>query len=243
MSSNKPILVIDAGNTSVKVGKFINNELIEVNRFELNSPEILVEYIEKTIPEKLVISSVLSEKDTDFLMSFFPDTILLDNNVIFPIEIEYETRATLGMDRICNAVFCFKQNQGKVSVCVDIGTCIKFDIIDQNGVYRGGSISPGIDLRYKTLHHFTGKLPLLSNKTLPFIVGNSTSTSIQSGVMNGILAEITGIMAFYRETYPQLTFFVTGGDAHYFELDSKNVIFADENLTLKGLYEIYKYNL
>ena len=127
-------------------------------------------------------------------------------------------------------------------LCIDIGTCIKFDLVTKKGHYKGGSISPGIDLRYKSLNDYTGKLPLLSNKSNTGLVGNDTETSIQSGVMNGMNAEIYGLIKMYSKQISDLTFFMTGGDARYFDFDSKNDIFADENLTLIGLYEVYKYN-
>ena len=106
----------------------------------------------------------------------------------------------------------------------------------------GGTISPGIDLRFRSLSEFTGKLPRLSNKSGLNLVGINTETSIRSGVMNGMGAEIQGIVSAYESQFESLTFFVTGGDASYFDIHSKNDIFADENLTLKGLIEIYLYN-
>ena len=127
-------------------------------------------------------------------------------------------------------------------VSIDIGTCIKFDLISKNDGYLGGSIAPGINLRYRSLNDYTGKLPLLFNKSATQLVGNDTNSSIQSGVLNGMNAEINGLIKMYTEQYSDLTFFMTGGDARYFDLDSKNDIFADENLTLIGLFEIYKHN-
>ena len=113
---------------------------------------------------------------------------------------------------------------------------------NSNREYLGGSISPGIDLRYKSLNDYTGNLPLLSNKSTTKLVGEDTNMSIQSGVINGINAEINGFMSSYAEQFDDLTFFVTGGDASFFELHSKNDIFANENLTLLGLFEIYRHN-
>jgi type III pantothenate kinase len=130
----------------------------------------------------------------------------------------------------------------KYAVSIDVGTCIKFDLVSCEEGYLGGSISPGIRLRYQSLNDYTGKLPLLSNKTSVDIVGTDTELSMQSGVINGIKAEINGVMDQYRSQYSSLTFFMTGGDAKYFDIHTKNDIFADENLTLSGLYEIYKYN-
>jgi type III pantothenate kinase len=159
-----------------------------------------------------------------------------------PVTIEYETQNTLGIDRLCNAVAIVSRLDSEFGVVIDIGTCIKFDLITKEGLYKGGSISPGIDLRYKALNDYTGKLPKLSNKSNTNLVGGTTASSIQSGVINGINAEINGLMDMYSMQFESLTFFMTGGDASCFDILSKNDIFADENLTLIGLFEIYKYN-
>ncbi len=106
----------------------------------------------------------------------------------------------------------------------------------------GGTIAPGIDLRYKSLNAFTEKLPLLSNKSALPIVGKDTKTSMQSGVINGMRAEIEGLVSYYESQFQDLTFFMTGGDANFFDIQGKNDIFAVENLTLYGLFEIYKHN-
>ena len=133
-------------------------------------------------------------------------------------------------------------NKNHASVSIDIGTCIKFDFVDENGNYKGGSISPGIDLRYKTLNDYTGNLPLVNDKSKTELVGNSTINSIKSGVLNGIQAELNHFIYLYSKEYQDLTFFVTGGDAVYFDFPLKNNTFVDENLTLKGLYKIYVFN-
>lgn len=241
MSFTQEILVIDAGNTSIKVGIFNDSMLIRVERFayfELLSSEFTSKYKDSLG----ILSSVRSTAETNELLSKFSNIKLVDDKTIPPLTIKYKTPQTLGVDRICNA--CGMQNklQTDYGISIDIGTCIKFDLVSQDGTYFGGSISPGIDLRYKSLNDYTGNLPLLSNKSTPSFVGTDTNESIQSGVINGIKAEIEGMMAQYSNTYNSLTFFVTGGDAKFFELHSKNDIFADDNLTLQGLFEIYKAN-
>jgi type III pantothenate kinase len=242
MAREKSVLAVDAGNTVIKVGLFDTNELLETKRFILDKLGEFQQYIQETKPGKYILSSVLSDSDTQKIKTIIPSAFHVLHSTPLPFKIGYNSPHSLGIDRICNVSYCQSMAHGKFAVCIDIGTCIKFDVIDANNIYLGGSISPGIDLRYKALHHFTGKLPLLSNKDAIYIVGNNTLTSIQSGVLNGIKAEIEGFMRQYRTEHPDLTFFVTGGDAGYFDLESKNDIFADENLTLKGLYEIFKYN-
>ena len=241
LNSKKNIYVIDAGNTSIKVAKFLDDEFLEVKKIDF---EDLEEHIRTQISnnDEVVLSSVLSEIQTTHIINLFKECSIIDSTVTTRMPNNYTSIGTLGTDRLCNAVFAFTRSTSDFTVVIDIGTCLKFDLVSKKDGYLGGSISPGIDLRYKSLNSYTGKLPLLSNKNRTKLVGNSTNDSIHSGILNGMEAEIIGVMKNYRKEYPNLTFFMTGGDAHYFDIDSKNDIFADENLTLKGLYEIYKQN-
>ncbi len=238
---NKTVFIIDAGNSSIKVARFESTQLIEVQRFPSGNLRKLKDFI--TINKgQYALSSVLSDSETNDIIEVIPEIILLETDTNVGMKINYGTTNTLGMDRLCNAVFAYKRMKTDYAVALDIGTCIKFDLVHKTNGYIGGSISPGIDLRYKALNDYTGKLPLLSNKTRPEHVGTTTNLSIQSGVMNGINAEINEMIEQYRQRFSSLTFFVTGGDAQNFDFLSKNDIFADENLTLIGLYEIYQQN-
>ena len=242
MTELKNTLIIDAGNTSVKVTLFIDNQLKSIERFRFTEIESLKEHLTKLNYSDVAISSVLSDLDTKILMELFPKAINITSHSIHPVKMGYETPQTLGIDRLANVSAIVPLLKTKYGVVIDIGTCIKFDIADNQGNYFGGSISPGIKLRYKSLNDYTGKLPLLESTTSCELVGTTTQESIQSGVINGIHNELLGFMAQYHEKFEDLTFFVTGGDADYFELDRKFDIFADKNLTLKGIFEIYKYN-
>lgn len=242
MSIQNQVLIVDAGNTSVKIGLFQEEALITVERFDISKLQNLNDWLSSFHNYSVAISSVLSEKNSAVLKSMFVHPIVITANSTFPIAIKYQSPDKLGIDRICNAVYATIHKKTKNAVIIDVGTCVKFDFVDEENAYIGGSIAPGIDLRFKSLNDYTGNLPLVSNKSATNLVGTDTETSIRSGVINGLEAEIKGIMREYKLSYDDLTFFVTGGDAHFFELHSKNDIFADENLTLKGLFEIYKHN-
>jgi type III pantothenate kinase len=242
MNQNQRVLIFDAGNTLLKVGVFCAGKLENVVKFRYNELNSIIELVNRYDSYTIFISSVVSKELTDQILSFVPNAILFDRDIKLPIKIDYVSYNTLGIDRICNSVAInhFKKNQASVSI--DIGTCIKFDFVDANGVYKGGSISPGIDLRFKSLNDYTGNLPLINDKEKSYLIGNSTVNSIKSGVLNGIQAEIDQFIFLYTEEYQDLTFFVTGGDAVYFDFPLKNNTFVDENLTLKGLYQIYVFN-
>jgi len=242
MIKNEIVLVFDAGNTALKVGVFKNSKLIETHRIKTNEPSSISKIINQYNFPPTILSSVLSKDETEKIADLLENCILVDHYTPLPIHFNYSTFSTLGIDRICNACAIAHLLPGKNSVSIDIGTCLKFDLVDEKSIYQGGSISPGIQLRYKSLHDYTANLPLLTETENSPLVGKSTSESIHSGVMNGILAEINQMMLRYTEEFGQLTFFMTGGDVHFFEIPLKNNIFVDENLTLKGLYQIYLFN-
>ena len=239
METERKLLIIDAGNTSIKVAEFIDDNLVRVNRFSKAELELNYGNDSQT---KAVISSVLSNKDTQNIAQLFSTRLLITSETPLPFDLTYESKGTLGIDRICNAAYATSKMTTEHAVIIDIGTCVKFDIVHKENGYLGGSISPGLNLRYKSLNDYTGKLPLLSDKSELPLIGIDTNTSMRSGVVNGLKGELMQFIEEYKSLFSDLTFFVTGGDARYFDLDSKNDIFADRNLTLKGLYEIYKFN-
>jgi len=237
---NENIYVLDAGNTSVKVGLFENEVLKNVRRVPTSDKSRWNE-IKELIPlnSSLVLCSVASEEFNSFVHSLTTDITVINANSPLPILNAYHSPESLGMDRLCNAVAIHTLKKTKNAVAIDIGTCIKFDLVEGNQ-YSGGSISPGIDLRYKALHDFTAKLPLIDAHSQESFIGKDTVTSIAAGVIHGLDAEIKGMMDKYRSAFGQdLTFFMTGGDVEFFDFEGKNDIFADPNLTLKGVYEIY----
>jgi type III pantothenate kinase len=242
MFVNNNVLAIDSGNTSIKVGWFINGQLKTIETFNLNFLIPLKNWLKNHTKYNAIMSSVLSEEDTKKVIDLLDNCLLVTSDTELPVKLDYETKHTLGIDRICNAVYSVSHSKTDYCVTIDIGTCVKFDLTGPDKNYIGGSISPGVQLRYKSLNDYTGKLPLISNKSRANLVGKDTASCIHSGVMNGLRTEITMMMQEYRAEFPSLTFFMTGGDASNFDLVSKNDIFADENLTLKGLHEIYKYN-
>ena len=231
-------LVLDFGNTKLKIALFENKNLLFRESYTT-----LVEVqsrIEELEFDNAILSSVLSDHETQFFLKNFSKKIdEFDQETILPFLVKYETPDTLGKDRLANASFAWIQNKNGNSLIVDVGTCIKFDFVNSEGEYLGGSISPGIKLRLNSLSNYTGKLPLVSfNEDYQNLVGTDTNGSILTGVKFGMGAEINGMIQMYEEQYSDLTIFITGGDSDKFELKAKNSIFADNFITLKGLNEI-----
>ncbi|MFT7498501.1 MAG: type III pantothenate kinase, partial [Porticoccaceae bacterium] len=146
-------------------------------------------------------------------------------------------------DRIALASASVFKFPNKNVLVIDAGTCITYDFIDKKGVYYGGAIAPGIEMRYKSLYTFTDKLPLLDVTDPKQLTGNSTEESIHSGIVNGILSEIEGMIDRYKEKNKELTVVLTGGDTNFLAKRLKNSIFANPNFLLEGLNNILNYNL
>ncbi|WP_264559741.1 type III pantothenate kinase [Flavobacterium sp. N2270] len=238
------LLAIDIGNSYIKCAVFEQNTLL--NKFifkqdeaQKNFKKILKKY------EKVsngVISSVanLDENTISYLKKNI-NLLEISNKTPFPFSNNYKTKETLGIDRLvlsAGAVLSFK-NQNRL--IIDAGTCITYDYVDSNNVYQGGAISPGLSLRYNSLNTYTAKLPLLENKEIDFLIGKSTSESIYSGVINGVINEIDGFITQYKELNKDLTIILTGGDAVFLAKSLKNTIFANSNFLLESLNNLYTY--
>jgi type III pantothenate kinase len=194
-----------------------------------------------------IISNVGNEDYTKRLLSFSSKLIQLSYKLKYPVDIKYNSFSTLGLDRIANAMGAFSLYPNKENLIIDIGTCITYDFINQKNQYLGGSISPGFQLRSNALNSYTENLPnleiLLSPKPL---IGDNTKSSIESGIVNGVLAEIKKTIEDYIEFSPEINIILTGGDTAFIKSMvsiKKNSIFAHENLTLIGLNAICKYNV
>ena len=227
-------LVIDAGNTRIKAAVFHNADLEEVHLFAKDDLHQLKTFVQKHNELPAIIASVKADKDTKWLKQLVPKAIVFATSMRIPLTIAYETPETLGVDRLCNAIAAYDKARGACLV-IDIGTCIKYDLTDDSGTYLGGAISPGMSMRFLAMHTFTGKLPLIEDHFVPEVLGKNTLDAMRSGVMHGIRNEIDGFAAHYSAQFPHLKIFLTGGDAQNFDLGHINGIFADENLTLRGL--------
>lgn len=186
------------------------------------------------------ISSVRSSFPFSFPPSFHVSFLSRDSQI--PIDLDYGTPETLGFDRIANAcglVFSLGKSTGLV---IDCGTCITTTLVTDKTL-RGGSISPGLSMRLKSMHHFTGRLPLIHFEnqeiTLP---GKNTADSMLAGAVGGCIREIEGLITDYCSHFGQMDVIITGGDAQYLVNQLKSPIFADSMLTLKGINEIYLHN-
>jgi type III pantothenate kinase len=233
---------IDLGNTFAKIGFFDENNLIEVKK-GLSLDE-LKEVIALNNVKNLIVSSVTRPQNEleEIFKNFSFKKIFLNPTTPLPIKKNYETPQTLGSDRLAGAVganFVFPEQN---CLIIDMGTAIKYDYVSADGTFQGGIISPGMRIRFESLHTFTKRLPLVEAHEIPDLIGKSTIGCIQSGVVNGIIAEANGMIENYKEL-GDIQVILCGGDAPFFESRIKKPTFALSNLVLIGLNRILLYNV
>ena len=231
-------LIIDIGNTLVKYAIFNDDKLVEL----LKTSEVEVEKINTLIKEFDVKNVIISSVRKEMNWNLDIEVIYLSSKTNLPITLNYKTPETLGKDRIANIVAVSEEYPNNNALVIDAGTCITYDFINKDKEYFGGRISPGLEMRYKSLNEFTELLPKLSISGESKFIGDDTDSSIFSGVEQGVLAEVDSLISGFRKENEDLIVVVTGGDTFFFENAFKNSIFADENLVLRGLNIILKYN-
>ncbi len=238
-------LIVDVGNTYVKFAIYKNENLIHKISFELSEFKKQYKSLIKDFPElkSAIISSVgrLSKKEIERIDDDLK-VLELSFKTKLPFNNLYKTPKTLGVDRIALVSASVNQFADKNVLIIDAGTCITYDFITSKNDYLGGAISPGIRLRYKALNNLTANLPLLETNQPKTIIGDSTESSIHSGVVYGVIKEIDGVIDQYQEKFLDLTVILTGGDAKFLSNQLKNSIFANSNFLLEGLNCILDYN-
>ncbi|MDR2497299.1 MAG: type III pantothenate kinase [Tannerellaceae bacterium] len=239
-------LLIEQGNSSAKVAIY-NKGVIEASfvydKFDTAAMEPLFELYSLRYG---IMSSVIEPDEAlkAELGRRLERFVWLDEHVPTPVSVSYKTPSTLGKDRLAAVVGAFHTKPGRNLLVIDAGTAITYDLVDSTGLYLGGNISPGMNMRFRALHNYTCQLPLVdeSEGDVPQI-GDSTETAIRAGVVNGIAFEMDGMINRLRTRYPDLFIFLTGGNSFYFAGRLENGTFADINLVLTGLNRILEYNV
>jgi len=241
-------LALDIGNTAVKAGCFDGAVLCEMAA-GLTAAEVR-ELVKRWAPQHVIVASVAEAAvlAVEELQNLVPGEILAFSPGTTPVPLRnlYATPHTLGADRLAGAVGAASLRPGRDTLIVDAGTALKFDLVTADGSYHGGSIAAGLAMRLRALHTFTGRLPLLelpaADATIP-LVGDSTTGSLLSGVVNGTLAEIRGLLTQYQQQYAALGVLLTGGDAAFLAARLPNSIFVVPELVLLGLNRILVYHV
>ena len=236
-------LALDIGNSLLKAGVFKNNNLI--NYCEFNKDYYLnVKSILDKNPINHSIASNVSESNNKLieLLSAETNLIKFNSSLKVPFKNFYQTKNTLGKDRIALVSNASKEYPKENILLIDLGSCITFDFLNNKNEYLGGSISPGLRMRYKSLNNYTANLPLIDPKEIDYFIGKNTEDSIHSGIINGIISELNSIIDKYTNQYKEIRIILTGGDSKFLFKKIKNGIFANPNFLIFGLNFLIELN-
>ena len=241
----KMYLIIDIGNTLHKAAVFSHKgELLELRKFRQLTTGRLDQLFAKYEISHAILSAVGKyQSDIETWIRKYCPLWLLSSSTPLPVILKYDTPLSLGPDRIANAVGAYRLYPRQNVLSIQLGTCLVCDFVNEYGEYCGGSIAPGIDMRFRALKHYTRKLPLVRKAVPKQTVGANTEQSILSGVMNGAIFEIEGMIAAYKKQNRRLKVLMAGGDVDLLQNSIKFPIFAAPNIVLWGLFEILRYNV
>ncbi len=252
-------LIIDIGNTLTKIATFSGDQLSDVwtGPFD-QAPGKIREVMQGNNIHAAIVSSVLHPQGEvpealHFMQEAGVRVITARHDMPLPISISYHSPETLGTDRIAAAVAGHHFSPDEAVLVINAGTCLTTDLVTANGEYLGGTISPGLQMRFRAMHQFTGNLPLIAYEDItkdldvfstpqppnPFpLPGRTTRDAMLLGVKAGMTAEIDGLIAQYQRKISFFNVILSGGDIKIFDKKLKNRIFAIENIVLHGLNQI-----
>ena len=236
-------LCFDFGNTRLKCGVFNDDELAEVFSLADSNKSTIEDLLERYHPKKTILSSVI-DHNVEIEKILAEKTLFhkLSSKTILPFMTPVGKPETIGTDRLALAAAAVYFHPGKNNLVIGLGSCVTYNFINKYNSFVGGSISPGMEMRFKSLNYYTAKLPLVKPDWNFPLIGYDTRTNILSGVLIGLAEEIDGIINKYKEKFHNINVLLTGGDVVYFAHHLKSRIFTDANLIFKGLFALSKIN-
>lgn len=236
-------LCFDFGNTRKKVAVFEGNEIIKTLVLQDDTSATIRSLIDTYKPKKSILSSVINHNpEIETILADRSRFHLLGYQSKLPITTPVGKPETIGADRLAIAAGGVHFYPGKNLLLIGLGTCITTNFVNKYKELIGGSISPGLEMRLKSLQYYTAKLPLIAPKPDVPLMGYDTETNILSGVILGMAYELDGFIAAYEEKFDNFNVVLTGGDLQHLASHLKNRIFADPELIFKGLYAISEVN-
>jgi type III pantothenate kinase len=235
-------LVLDIGNTRTKLGLFRNGRLLDQGSCANADRQALAVFLHGRSPQRIAVGTVGAPASgfLAHLRGMGPVTEITGASPS-PVRTCYADPATLGVDRLANVVAVATLFPDRSALAIDLGTCVTYDLVDGLAVHQGGIISPGMRMRARAMHAYSARLPeVVPPEDAPF-PGIDTGTSLAAGVHLGLLMELQGLAAKFRQQHPDLAVVLTGGDAPRFARAMKSGIFAHPSLTLLGLHALLHY--
>lgn len=236
-------LCIDIGNSRIKLAILENDEVIHFRIFEHGMDAEIKAWLENAKFERGIYSTVLKTvSDWIITLSQKFNIIKLSKDLKIPLTIQYKSPESLGADRIAAMVGAMGIYSDNNILVVNAGTCITYDLVNENQEFVGGNIAPGLEMRWKAMHEYTDSLPLVQIIDRPSgFLGSDTLTALQNGGLQGVILEIEGYFGSLKHIYSDLKCILTGGSAPFLVNHLKIDNFAEPYLVLKGLNTILKY--
>ena len=237
-------LIIDIGNSRIKLAVFRDDQIV----FHKSYDKVLVRdlnTIRKKYPFENAIYSSVRKSQPGFVQHLKKNYHLLQltSRTKIPLKNNYKTPGTLGMDRLATVIAANDLYPGKNNLVIDMGTCLKYDFVDKKGVYHGGNIAPGLEMRLESMHILTSKLPRVKRALPKELLGRTTREAMQNGAVLGIKLEIERFIKTLTAERGKINTILTGGDSKYFGEILESKIFVLPELVLFGLYKALRYNL
>jgi len=237
-------LCFDFGNTRLKCGIFLDGVLRETVVLEDDQPATIQALLDQYHPDISVLSSVVHHHEAlESLLAARTRFHKLTHLSRSPLSTPVGKAETIGADRLAMMVGALSQFPDSHMLVIGLGSCITYNFVDKFRAFLGGSISPGMEMRFKSMHHYTAGLPLVKADWNYPLIGSDTRTNILSGVLMGMAKEIDGVIGAYQDRYNNLQVLMTGGDTLLFSDHLVQKVHTDPDLVFKGLYTIGQLNL
>jgi type III pantothenate kinase len=240
------ILAFDIGNTLTKMATFQDGKMVKKESKPFDQIFAMLRSSSFVKPEYAIVSSVTKAHNSliQFLDAQKVKVTEFSHNVGLPIDNQYATPQSLGMDRLAAAAGAHVLYPNTNCLIIDAGTCIKFEYLTQQGVYMGGNITPGLQMRIDAMHHFTAKLPVVEKALPELIYGTSTTTALQNGALRGAIYEIRGTIAAFQARHKDLKVILAGGDAAFLHTHLGDAgIIVEPDIVLYGLHHTLQHHL
>ncbi|HTD92393.1 MAG TPA: type III pantothenate kinase [Chitinophagaceae bacterium] len=236
-------LCFDFGNTRMKVAVFQENLIEQVVVLDDDSTESIQSLIDQHSPDRSILSSVIDHNpEMEKVLAAQTAFHKLSHLTRLPFTSPVGKPETIGADRLALSAGAVHFYPGKHVLVIALGTCITYNFINKFKELAGGGISPGLEMRLKSLQHYTAKLPVIKAEHDAPLIGYDTATNILSGVVLGMAFEMDGFINEYSSKFSNFNVVLTGGDMVHLASHLKNKIFADPDLIYKGLYAISELN-
>ena len=236
-------LCFDFGNTRLKVAVFNNNQLAEEIVLKDDAAETITGIVQSTGAQNAILSSVINHNPAvEEVLQQHTRFHKLSHHTKLNFTTPVGKPETIGTDRLALMAAAAHFFPGHNTLVIALGSCITYNFLNQYHQFLGGAISPAMEMRFRSMHEYTAKLPLVSQDWNFPLIGYDTKTNLQSGVIVGIISEIEGFIGKYEQKFGNFNVVLTGGNSAYFASQLKYKIFADHNFLFKGLYALSETN-